>query len=643
MEWRIAVYNDVCLLTVNLYRECNSVKLNNKILITSDRTEITAVSAAMKMVDEYSVWQFGRDITINQKIKSELPDGIKVGEISALLNQCADKVEDSLLNLDAQVIPGIKDQLAWESSLLADRSPWAGDLHLNSARYLVLDIIIARGGHHIFFIDDVVAGYALVETARVNGHNIEWYGPIPSGPSYLKSFRSRLSVLKTIWSHSRYLKKLRRNTPVPVQELRACDILILDWAMPSSFVKDAHTNRVGKLNRIPQILRDAGFRIGFIANPISWVSTHKEITDRALSAKDPVVMLNDLRSVRSAIEAAWNTWRMIKNLSRRFVFKETNLSPLFELECNRDLASTRSIDAYTFSKIAMNLAKWKVCPKVIVFPFENQGWERALIHGFHQYQPKTKIIAYQHSPFSRRHLSFFCSRENIKKNRIPDQLMLTGDHFKSLYIKKGYPEDKLLVVGGLNFEMLLDAAPKKYIENKKFKNILCTTSIELRDSLDLIIKAIFALENMENSHLIVNFHPVLNDTIREEIVRITHPLALEKCIDIKFSKASSNVLVQQADVVLYNNSGTVFEAKITGVPSIYVSTDGQLCYDKVPDESSSRANSIDELHEYLILICSSQKRNIHQDKSVGDIIGHVSSESIRKLFFENIDQKFKVL
>ena len=161
MEWRIAVYNDVCLLTVNLYRECNSVKLNNKILIPSDRTEITAVSAAMKMVDEYSVWRFGRDITINQKIKSELPDGIKVGEISALLNQCADKVEDSLLNLDAQVIPGIKDQLAWESSLLADRSPWAGDLHLNSARYLVLDIIIARGGHHIFFIDDVVDAFAL--------------------------------------------------------------------------------------------------------------------------------------------------------------------------------------------------------------------------------------------------------------------------------------------------------------------------------------------------------------------------------------------------------------------------------------------------------------------------------------------------
>ena len=577
-----------------------------------------------------TVWLMGGDAKLRLGLVDDVPEDVVLGDLGARLDDAADRIERALLDLDNQVLAEEGDRLAWSASLIGDRSPYAGDLQLNAARYLVLHDIIKGGGRHLFFVEDALSAWSLSYTAQVNGLEVSRQGQAIKSPPGIETLRARASALKTHWRQSRALAALRKQHPAPWQAMQECDVIVLDWAGKGSFNPDGPTERLGNMARMPDVLRGAGLKVGFIANPLSWVQAFDLIAESVVNSHDPVVMVDECRGVGSLVRAAWASWGMNRRLKKTFHVEGLNLSPLVELECGKDKIRPQSTVAATFSDIAMTLALNGVRPLAIVYPFENQGWERALVAGARRHLPQTRMIAYQHAPFAARYIGFFPPQSDLDQGRLPDQLVVMGERFEDLFLRHGWPRDQLVLGGSLRFEHATahPAQPAKDVEKQTCKTILAATSIDLMEALDLVSKAAAVVRDDLNLCLVVNFHPVVDAEFRSTVQgALAKVMGDDASARAKLSSASVADLIGTADVLLYNSSGAVFDAFFAAVPTVFVAVDGQLSFDKVPGDANHRVRGAQELSGMLEDIFASEL-NQAPDLTIGGCIAPLQGDAI---------------
>ncbi len=594
----------------------------NQAVIATLTRHAKKVCAMVSRGGAFTVWVFGGDAKLRLNLSSMLPLNATLGVLGTRLDEAADTVERELLDLDQQVLSEEKDRLAWCASLIGDRSPYAGDLQLNTARYIVMDGIVRAGGRHLFFVENDIIAQALVRAAQTNALHVSWHGGQRRASSFMKTVRAKMSALRTHWRQSSVLKKMRRTRPAPWGKLEECDVLLIDWAGVNGFDPVHHTGRTHNLVRMAEILRKAGLKVGFIANALSWTQPYEAIAANVTAAFDPVVLIDECRSMGSVVRGAWATWGMLRRLKFNFRAAGHDLSALFELECNKDKIYPQSTLAYTLADVARTLATHKVMPKAIVYPFENQGWERALIVGMRRHLPNTRLIAYQHSPFAARYIGIFPPRNDINVDRLPDRFVVMGPHYVKLFADHGWPWKRLVLGGSVRFEAALADPPQPV--RGGIKTVLAVPSIDFAEALDLVVKVGTAIKFVPGAHLVVNFHPVVDQAFRDDLVEAVGKDIMEKA---KVSYARAADLIAGADVLVYNSSGAVFDACFAGVPAVHVAVDGCLSYDKVPGTISRRVYTVDDLTDVLRELLS-KRQNVAPDLSVGGVVGPVDEGAI---------------
>lgn len=550
----------------------------------------------------FSVWYIGTEHgRLTAELASELPGEARIGATEVSLDALADLVEDDLLDLYRQVEGQVADRLAWDVSLAADLSPYAGTLQLNVARYLLMEHILGGGGRHVFLIEDESAGRALAQTAMANGYDVQWRGAPTRPGGLVDAVRARASALRTLWRHKRAALTFRRRSPVRWATLRDCDVLVLDWTNSTTFPVSVPVERIGVLERMPQILRGAGLNVGYIANPLYWIDGFAGIVKNSAEAHDPVVVLDECLSLLAALRGAWKTWRMCATLDPSVLCAGRDISALVAHENSQDVGRPQPTRAYAYVEIAKTLVKHGVQPKAIVYPFENQGWERALITGVRRYLPDCTLVAYQHCPFSTRMISFFPAKADLA-GPIPDKLVVMGDYYADQFAQHGFPQERTVVGGSLRFERQLSHG-RKNIERvrdaQRDKVVLCCTSIEYAESVDLIRKAAQAVQGLKGCRVTVNFHPRVDRHFIDMIRSVVDSMGEEERVVVSLSTQPANELFPKAEVVLYNNSGAVFDGLLAGLPAIHVAVEGQLNYDKLPAPLSQNVVTADELHAAL--------------------------------------------
>ena len=508
----------------------------------------------------FTVWALGGDAKLRQELIGKISGNATLGAIGTRLDAAADRVEQVLLNLDQQVLKSEADRQAWSASLIGDFSPYANDLQLNTARYLIMDEIVRAGGRHLFFVESEIVAHAFEKTAKVNALAMTRRGGKVKPPLRVETLRARASALKSHLSQVSTLKKFRRFRPTPWARLAACDVVLVDWAGSHTFNADGETVCAGNLVRMANVLRGAGLKVGFVAYPLSWTQPYAAIAANVVAAYDPVVLTDECRGVGSILRGAWATWRMGRRLKKaKFQAAGCDLSPLFDLERIKDNIRPQSTLAYSFIDVAKSLAHHGVRPRAIVYPFENQGWERALGEGVRNHLPQTRLIAYQHAPFATRYIGFFSSQSDIHAGRLADRLVVMGPHYLDLFGNHGWPRERMVMGGSLRFEPAFHNPPPPVSVGKN--KVLAATSIDFTESLDLVIKAGIAVSALPDAHLVVNFHPVVDqafrDGIRDGLAKVFGAAGLGR---VSLSTARAADLVNDASVLLYNNSGAVFDA-----------------------------------------------------------------------------------
>jgi CDP-glycerol glycerophosphotransferase (TagB/SpsB family) len=107
-----------------------------------------------------------------------------------------------------------------------------------------------------------------------------------------------------------------------------------------------------------------------------------------------------------------------------------------------------------------------------------------------------------------------------------------------------------------------------------------------------------ATADLEDTALIVNFHPMVDEAFRAKIRERATQAA--DCGHVSFREESAKALLGEVDVLLYNSSSTSFEAAAAGVPAIFVASDIGLDLDPMSGQGAARCRAAGELRKSLV-------------------------------------------
>ena len=593
-----------------------------------------AGGVAWRKAGSWIVWYFVEDYQHYVELSQSLPPGWTLAPVGETVNRVFGRLQESLINLDCLLLGINDDRLCWDASDIADRGPYLSGFGLDLVRAVVMVEAVRSGGNHVILVGNPSLARSLWQLARDNRLPVDWGRPggRPGWRSQLDQVReTALGFVQTVvrraqtaWglvSDLRTLRRLRRNRPLPIESLRRADVLIMTWAtigtktkaatFPDNVLKDEDEF----FGNTPRILRDAGYRVGYLANPLIWMHPFPAIAESCLAAADPVLMLGDCLTFGEVWRVLIASLRSPFSLGRPMRLNELEITALVRREVWLEFQKGHSGQALLFLAVGQALHRQGISPKAVFFRYEGQPWEKLLANGLRRHCPETRVIGCQLSMFSDNYLSLYPSRADIALGRLPDKLLVSGERYADLLCRKGVPESRIAIAGTIRYQSYLAHLASLAALSHTGKprsdtiTILITTSIEYQESVEIVIKAALAAVGLAGLRLVVNFHPLTQSRFRQGLAETVAALVSPAAISLEYSEQNVQELLAGTDLVLYNSSGTAFDAMAAGLAIIYVGRDLATDQDKVPEEASVRLRSVSELHSLLAgLITNGGKR-----------------------------------
>lgn len=535
-----------------------------------------------------------------------------VRSCGAELAQAAQGLSGALINLEETQFADDADRAWWDASDLGDRGPYATRLLETAAQVALFRQWLDGSEQQAVVVDDDLLARLLYRDALDVGHRAGWGVPGRTLP-VVQHFRAALNVaqgllhqvrqhLSGVRYYLRMLRTLRRerkSTPLPLAQLRACDTVMVTWSGKAVFPADNPLEVERYFGRLPKILRAGGASLGFAANSAIGEERVESVVANAVAARSPTFMVEDGFTLGKVFKAALLSltvpWRVKTDVS----IAGFGLKPVLRFERQRMLATWRPMQSLLAGEVGAFLARHGLHPKTVVHTYENQPWEKMLRAGLRKHLPQTKIVACQHVPLAPLFISIHPSRREIARGLLVDRLMLTGEHFIDMFRDNGFPAQRLAVGGTLRFEDLVRPARGVHQRAQGSLRVLCSTSIDYEESLELAHKVVMASLGVDGVTVVVNFHPALPEGRREQLKQTLREYAGEDLTHVSYSTASSGTLLEEADVLTYNTSSAAFDALAQKCPVLNVQRENGLDYDRVPEPLAHRARSIDEIRTFF--------------------------------------------
>jgi hypothetical protein len=211
------------------------------------------------------------------------------------------------------------------------------------------------------------------------------------------------------------------------------------------------------------------------------------------------------------------------------------------------------LDYLLFYSAYKQLALWCDKPGVIVYPFENQPWEKMLHLAFMSW----KRVGYLHAAVPKNWLDY---RKASNEPMPLPQLFLSLGPIWTDFLKREYPDVPVREVGAIRYAHLFE---KRHASRMKGALILvalpfrATTAVELqRELLDVLSRG-----ELEEYRWIIKPHPFL----KEENVLAKEFARFSNCA---ISREDISVLLNQSSVLICSDSTVLYEAVLMGLKTI---------------------------------------------------------------------------
>jgi len=544
-------------------------------------------------VDTRRVWYFGGDYAQYQDLRATLGKTIDFQLVGEAIDSIAGRIAPDLIELDARLASG-RCPVSWLASDLGERSPFASPFCLELCRAIALVDAARRGGRHFVLVDDRHFGMALAALCRDNGILAQWHGSGAGLGRWLRAIRAHAGFVSAWFRQRRAVRK----APGRVEKLAAQHPWLMSWAegefAPGS---DRH------LGKLADCLRQGDFKIGWLYNPVSWLYPIEAIAaavERS-SRVEPAALVGQFLRVANLLRAYARLLSFPLAIKHRLSIAGVDVTRLLWQAVGRELASPRLIAAALYERLAHVLARKRLAPHALFYTFENQPWEKVMLAGFRRALPETLLVGVQHAPLAERHLCAHPSRRQWRDGTTPDLLVTISDAFRDRLIALGAPADRIAVGGALRHADLI-AKPPSPLPEPSTPLVLVTCSMEPRESLELAYKAIAAAKSTAGVRLVVNFHPMIEESIRAAMR--TRLAELLDCSHVEFVDGAAAAWLGRAHILIYSASSTGLEAAIAGVPAVFVGSDILLDTDPMAGAHTPKCRSPEELRRQIVSLLS---------------------------------------
>ncbi len=276
-----------------------------------------------------------------------------------------------------------------------------------------------------------------------------------------------------------------------------------------------------------------------------------------------------------------------------------DVTPLVRRALIGELTSTRVLIAAQYLGLARGLRRCGRMPRVLLYTYENQPWEKLMLAGFRRTLPTTTLIGVQHAPLAASHLGVHPTRRQWLEGTAPDLLVTVGHEFRQRLIALGAPPERVIVGGALRFPGIVPASAEIGIaEFVGPWRVLVACSIDMHEALELSHKAVAATIGLSDVALIINFHPMVDAPFRAKLRE--HLTKSVDCSRVTFADEIAEEWLGKIGVLLYNASGTSFEAVSKGIPAVFVGSQLALDLDKMAGQGGLRCRNVDELRRVIV-------------------------------------------
>ena len=548
---------------------------------------IDARSALPDLGDGWAWIYFGSDARAYFSVRARIDGRARELAAGPLINDVMRKHREEILNFDESVQP--RNELRWNATDLAERNVFTSNFIHACCCALGLDRMLRTTEDDLLIVvDDALLGSRLAAIGRAHGREVESPGASPLAVVRARSVAAGLAHRLLFLGRLAATRRAIRRRLDPQRMQPKLDVLLVTWADPETFSSEAPVERDTYFGTLPAELRASGQSVGFLANPTTWIYPLDDILRNVGSAADPVVVPEETVRLRDGVAIALSTLVAPARLSGPFEAGGLDLSGLIADELRREWSKPRQLWALQFFYVGRFLAG-QGRPAKVIFPFENQPWEKTLRLGLRAALPETESVGFQHTPVSEHWFPYFASRRDVAAGQLPDRLLTIGRHWCRLFAASGYPADRLEIVPALRHAHLADLRGARARGSDERSVVLVAGSIGPGDSLELVVKSLQALDEVAGTQVRIKLHPKLGVS-QETFERRVRDALGGRALAANVSFVGGSVLdaLRDTDFVLYNTTSIAYEALALGIPVVFVESDFWFDIDPLPPESDVR-------------------------------------------------------
>jgi hypothetical protein len=509
---------------------------------------------------------FGEDVSKVVSINEMIGDKGQRLETSGMLQEAARALRqpyiDYIGKLDIE-----NNSLMWWASSVSEKSPYRSKNFLYICWIKIFQDILLKYSKDpiVFFVEKKAVRHAILKNVPIDNFEVieDFEESTREAIKNLKEFISYkgwflLSNIYRVSIARHFYRKQKGVGP------RKPSVLIHTWVDERSF-DDKGSYRENYFGNLPDYLRKSGKNVVIVPHLLS-TGPYRKIVDSMSKSKDVFLLPHSLLSIRDVISVFFTTLVNVPQKLSFPKFEDMDISEVINDGLKNDWVGTYVAFDLLIYRFVRRLKEKGYSVDTMLYPYENQIWERVLCTAMRRFFPHTYLIGYQHSSISRMYLNYFISKLETDIIPFPDRVVTNGKYTRDLFVESGYPAKKVVQGGAVRYTYLLESKiSARHREGSPV--VLVTPSIGMFEAMELIWKVLKAFEHRNDYRVLIKCHPDM------PFERISEHLRIKLPDHFTVSDSPFADLLKGSDVLIYTYSTTCIEAIASGIPAVHVESD----------------------------------------------------------------------
>lgn len=264
------------------------------------------------------------------------------------------------------------------------------------------------------------------------------------------------------------------------------------------------------------------------------------------------------------LRAAWACWWGRVVLDQPLSFHGCDITALVQEALDDEYYSLENLGAHYEWEVARRLLRLPA--HRLIWPFENQSWEKVYPALKARLQATTTLVGYQHSGLSRKLLNYFTTPADRQAASTPDELLVVGDIIGDLMRREGAYGCPITVVGAVRYGQYYDGPRLHYQAAapalKRAVAVAFSYDLENYPAMLGCLQRVFVDDRIQ---VWLKLHPIHRTLPAVQACLAGLPSHFRSVFDLPWS-----TVFQQVDCLLYEDTSVALEALIHGVHAYYL-------------------------------------------------------------------------